>query len=103
MERTWYNYWTGQCCCLCIRYGRTNVRVHECRIVTRDIDEQKKNKQQEKRETLKEGLKTPNLNKNKAEHEVLYYISDEEENSHANNQSDNEQGESDNEVGHESE
>ncbi|CAG2221800.1 unnamed protein product [Mytilus edulis] len=88
-----------------IRYGGTYVRVHECRIL-RDIDEQKdkKNKQQEKRVTLKEGLKTQNLNKNKAEHEVLYYDSDEEEDSHANNQSDNEQGESDNEVeGHESE
>ncbi|VDH89490.1 Hypothetical predicted protein [Mytilus galloprovincialis] len=88
-----------------IRYGGTYVRVHECRIL-RDIDEQKdkKNKQQEKRVTLKEGLKTPNLNKNKAEHEVLYYDSDEEEDSHANNQSDNEQGESGDEVeGHESE
>ncbi|VDI13884.1 Hypothetical predicted protein [Mytilus galloprovincialis] len=76
-----------------IRYGGTYVRVHECRIL-RDIDEQKdkKNKQQEKRVTLKEGLKTSNLNKNKAEHEVLYYDSDEEEDSHANNQSDNEQG-----------
>ncbi|VDI55042.1 integrin-linked kinase-associated serine/threonine phosphatase 2C [Mytilus galloprovincialis] len=88
-----------------IRYGGTYVRVHECRIL-RDIDEQKdkKNKQQEKRVTLKEGLKTQNLNKNKAEHEVLYYDSDEEEDSHANNQSDSEQGVSDNEVeGHESE
>ncbi|VDI51207.1 Hypothetical predicted protein [Mytilus galloprovincialis] len=96
---------SGQCCCVFIRYGGTYVRVHECRIL-RDSDEQKdkKNKQQEKRVKLKEGLKTPNLNKNKAEHEVLYYDSDEEEDSHANNQSDNEQGESDDEVeGHESE
>ncbi|CAG2192303.1 unnamed protein product [Mytilus edulis] len=86
-----------------IRYGGTYVRVHKCRIL-RDIDEQKdkKNKQQEKRVTLKESLKTQNLNKNKAEHEVLYYDSDEEEDSHANNQSDSEQGVSDNEVeGHE--
>ncbi|CAC5407523.1 unnamed protein product [Mytilus coruscus] len=86
-----------------IRYGGTYLRVHECRIL-RDFDGQnaKKNKSQEKRVTLNESLKTQNFVKNKAEHEVLYHDSDEEEDSHVNNQSDNE---IDNgaEKGHESE
>ncbi|CAC5386683.1 unnamed protein product [Mytilus coruscus] len=50
----------------------------------------KKNKPQEKRVTLNESLKTQNFVKNKAEHKVLYYDSDEEEDSHVNNQPDNE-------------
>ncbi|VDH90019.1 Hypothetical predicted protein [Mytilus galloprovincialis] len=83
-----------------IRCRGNYVRVHECRIL-RDVDEQKQTTG--KRVTVKVCIKTPNFNQNKVEHKVLYYDSDEEEDSHVNNQSDNEHGESDDEVeGHES-
>ena len=86
-----------------IRYGGSYVRVHESRIL-RDFDRQeaKKNKPQKKRVNANYNRKTQNSAESKITQDVLYYDSEDEEDSHVNNLSDNE-SDSEAEARHESE